>query len=56
MNRAEELIIGLDMETLNAEIAYMIVHDHSGTEDGLYRGSTGEASRIAQSGQWDARP
>jgi uncharacterized protein (TIGR02246 family) len=50
VNRHEELMIRLEIESLNAEFAYLIDHDRSDevadlfTEDGVYRRSTGEAS------------
>lgn len=50
MNRHDELMIRLEIESLNAEFAYLIDHDRSDevadlfTEDGVYRRSTGEAS------------
>jgi hypothetical protein len=50
VNRHDELMIRLEIESLNAEFAYLIDHDRSDevadlfTEDGVYRRSTGEAS------------
>lgn len=50
MNRAEELLARLEIESLNAEFAYLIDHDQSEhvadlfTEDGAYGRSTGEKS------------
>lgn len=50
MNRTEELQIRLEIESLNAEFAYLIDHDRSEevaelfTDEGAYRRSTGEAS------------
>jgi ketosteroid isomerase-like protein len=50
MDRAQQLMVRLELEELNAEFAYLIDHDRSEeladlfTEDGSYGRSTGERS------------